>query len=95
MDDSSGFEEASVPHSALVLLFARGVGVLVALAACSFAILLMMVIRSVIATVLGRVGVCGILTIALALVWVVTQAAGRSAAPRLALVWRLLSRSCS
>ena len=95
MDDYSGFEEASVPHSALVLLVARGVGVLVALAACSFAILLMMVIRSVIATVLGRVGVCGILTIALALVWVVTQAAGISAAARLALVWRLLSRSCS
>jgi len=95
MEDSSGFEEAAVPHSALVLLFARGVGVLVALAACSFAILLMMVIRSVIANVLGRVGVCGILAMAFALVWGITRVLGRSAAPRLALVWRLLSRSCS
>jgi hypothetical protein len=89
------FEEAAAPHSTLVLLFARGVGVLVALAACSFAILLMMVIRSIIASVLGKVGVFGILALALGTVWATTKALGGLSAPRLALVWRLLSRSCS
>ena len=52
VNESTSFTEAALPHGEAVMMVARGVGVLVAIAAMLFAILLMMVIRAIIGMVL-------------------------------------------
>lgn len=95
MDDASDagtdtFLEAAAPHSEAVIFLARGVGVLVALAAILFAVMLMMVVRAFIGIVLLRVGVSGVFAVAVLTLGLVTKVGNVS--PNL--VWRILTRSC-
>ena len=84
------FLEAAAPHGEAVMFVARGVGVLVAIAAVLFAILLMMVIRAFIGIILQKVGVSGIGAAVVLALWIVTRIGGVS--PKL--VWRVFTRSC-
>lgn len=92
MDNSAEFvETVTLPHGEVVVMIARGVGLLVAIAAILFAVLLMMVIRAVIAIVLHRVGVSGAVACVAILVYAAIQWGGVS----MGLVWKILTRSCS
>ena len=88
---NDGFIETALPHGELVVFIARGVGLLVAIAAVLFAVLLMMVIRTVIAIVLNRVGVSGAVACVAVLVFTSIKWGGFSHG----LFWKILTRSCS
>jgi len=90
VNESTSFTEAALPHGEAVMMVARGVGVLVAIAAMLFAILLMMVIRAIIGMVLVRVGVSGVCIVAALVLALATHIGGAS----YKLVWRIFSRSC-
>ena len=87
---ADAFVEAPAPHGEAVMMVARGVGVLVAIAAVLFAILFMMVIRAFIGIILHKIGVSGVAIFVSVLLVVVTHLGGAS----LKLVWRIFSRSC-
>lgn len=85
------YDELAAPHGEIVVLIARGVGLLVALAAVLFAILFMMVIRALIVIVLYTVGVSGVCVLVGAAVYCIMKWKGVSAN----LIVRILSRSCN
>lgn len=84
-------DEVTPPHSEVVVMIARGVGVLVGIVAVISSITIMMVLRYFIAVWLNGWGVCGVVLSSVLIVYAISR---YNNVP-VKLIWTILSRSCS
>jgi hypothetical protein len=91
LQDLYDINESSPPHSEIVVMIARGVGLMVAFVAIVSSITIMMLLRYLIAVWLSSWGIGGVCGTTLFVVY----CAAKFAKVPLSLVWKIFSRSCS
>mmetsp|Transcript_30640 Transcript_30640/g.51290 ORF Transcript_30640/g.51290 Transcript_30640/m.51290 type:complete len:98 (+) Transcript_30640:75-368(+) len=84
-------EDNLTPNGAIVVWIARGVGFLVAIVAILLCFMIMMVARALIAFVLHKLGVTGVMVIAGIFVWSAMRIRNMS----FKVIWTMLTNSCS
>ena len=87
--DDFGQMEAA-PHSELVVLIARGVGVVVAIVAVFSSIIIMMLLRYIIALLINRWGSSGVFGLIVSFIY----AALKINSVPMKTYWTIISRSC-
>eukprot|EP00601_Ochromonadales_sp_CCMP2298_P035787 CAMPEP_0173362976 /NCGR_PEP_ID=MMETSP1144-20121109/22127_1 /TAXON_ID=483371 /ORGANISM="non described non described, Strain CCMP2298" /LENGTH=95 /DNA_ID=CAMNT_0014312871 /DNA_START=94 /DNA_END=377 /DNA_ORIENTATION=+ len=89
LDEDYGEEEQLTPNGDIVLWIARGVGFLVAIVAILLCFMIMMLSRALIAFLLNKCGVSGVLLVAGVVVW----GAMRYRTMSFKVIWTMLSNS--